>query len=108
MAWILLFFAGLLEILWATAMKQSEGFTRLAPTLIMLLAMSASFWLLAIAMRSLPLGTAYAVWTGIGAVGTFLVGILVLGESINGLRVFAAAMIVCGLVLMQLAERNMA
>ena len=103
MAWVYLFFAGLLEILWATAMKQSQGFTRLLPTLIMLPAMLASFWLLAIAMRSLPLGTAYVAWTGIGAVGTFLVGIMLFNEPLNGTRVLAAVLIVAGLVLMQLS-----
>jgi quaternary ammonium compound-resistance protein SugE len=103
MAWIYLFVAGLLEIVWATAMKQSLGFSRLLPSLIMLPAMLASFWLLAIAMRSLPLGTAYVVWTGIGALGTFLVGALVFGEPLNGTRMLAAVMIVAGLLLMQLS-----
>lgn len=104
MPWILLFFAGLLEIVWAFAMKQSQGFTRLAPTLTMIGAMLGSFGLLAIAMRSLPLGTAYMVWTGIGAVGAFAVGVLVLGESAGALRLAAAAMILGGLALMKLAS----
>lgn len=104
MPWILLLFAGLLEIVWAFAMKQSQGFTRLVPTLTMAGAMLGSFGLLAIAMRSLPLGTAYMVWTGIGAVGAFAVGVLVLGESAGALRLAAAAMILGGLVLMKLAS----
>ncbi len=81
MAWILLFFAGLLEIVWAFAMKQSHGFTRLWPSVTTIGAMLGSFGLLALAMRSLPLGTAYMVWTGIGAIGAFALGVLVLGEA---------------------------
>ncbi|MDV3467726.1 multidrug efflux SMR transporter [Stenotrophomonas sp. C3(2023)] len=104
MAWICLLFAGLLEIVWAVAMKQSEGFTRLAPTLITLAGMIASFWLLAVAMRSLPLGTAYTIWTGIGAVGAFVVGIVFLGEQVSAIRIGAALLIVSGLVLMKLAS----
>jgi len=103
-AWICLLFAGLLEIVWAVAMKQSEGFTRLTPTLITLAGMIASFWLLAVAMRSLPLGTAYTIWTGIGAVGAFVVGIVFLGEQISVMRISAAVLIVSGLVLMKLAS----
>ena len=79
MAWIYLIIAGLFEIVWAFAMKQSEGFTRPGATAVTIAAMIASFALLALAMRSLPLGTAYTIWTGIGAVGAFVVGIAVLG-----------------------------
>jgi quaternary ammonium compound-resistance protein SugE len=104
MSWILLFFAGVLEVVWAYTMKRSEGFTLLAPTLITLVAMIASFWLLSVAMQTLPLGTAYAVWTGIGAVGAVLVGIFVLGESATPLRLLAAAMIVGGIALMRLSS----
>lgn len=104
MAWITLFAAGLLEIVWAFFMKQSHGFTRIGPATITLAAMIGSVVLLAIAMRTLPLGTAYTVWTGIGAVGAFLVGIVVLGESANVLRVAAAVLIVSGLVLMKLSS----
>lgn len=104
MAWILLTFAGLLEIVWAFSMKQSEGFTRLAPSVVTLVAMIASFVLLSMSMRTLPLGTAYTVWTGIGAVGAFLVGILVLGEPANPTRLIAATLIVGGLVLMKLSS----
>ena len=101
MAWILLFAAGLLEIVWAFTMKRSEGFTRLGPSIVTLVAMAASFGLLSIAMRTLPLGTAYTVWTGIGAVGAFVVGVAVLGESLTSGRVVAAALIVAGLILMK-------
>jgi len=104
MPWIALFIAGLFEVLWATAMKYSDGFTRPGPTLLTALAMVASFVLLAWAMRSLPLGTAYMVWTGIGAVGTFVVGILLLGEAVTPLRLAAALLIVAGLVLMKLSS----
>ncbi|MBY6081028.1 MULTISPECIES: DMT family transporter [Ruegeria] len=103
MSWIFLLFAGLLEIVWAVAMKQSAGFTRLWPTVVMGGAMVGSFGLLALAMRSLPLGTAYVLWTGIGAVGAFLVGVMFLGEALTPLRVIAATLIVSGMVAMKLA-----
>ncbi|WP_170338823.1 DMT family transporter [Ruegeria arenilitoris] len=103
MSWIFLLFAGLLEIVWAVAMKQSAGFTRLWPTVVMGGAMLGSFGLLALAMRSLPLGTAYVLWTGIGAVGAFLVGVMFLGEALTPLRVIAATLIVSGMVAMKLA-----
>lgn len=103
MAWVMLVVAGLLEIVWALAMKQSQGFTRLVPTLVMLASMTASFGLLALAMRDLPLGTAYMVWTGIGAVGAFAAGIWLLGEPITPQRMLAAALLVSGLVAMKLA-----
>lgn len=105
MAWVYLGIAGLLEIVWAFSMKQSDGFTRLTPSVVTIVAMIASFALLSISMKSLPLGTAYTVWTGIGAVGAFLVGVAVLGESISPMRVLAALMIVGGLVLMKLSTR---
>lgn len=104
MAWIMLFFAGLLEVVWAVSMKQSHGFTRLWPTAVTLVAMIASVVLLAASMRTLPLGTAYAVWTGIGAVGAFLVGIVALGEPVTPLRVAAAVLIASGLLLMKLSS----
>jgi len=105
MAWIYLLFAGLLEIVWAVSMKQSAGFTRLTPSVITVVGMIASFWLLAVAMRTLPLGTAYTIWTGIGAVGAFVVGVVFLGEHMSAMRIAAAALIVCGLVLMKLASQ---
>jgi quaternary ammonium compound-resistance protein SugE len=103
-AWLALTLAGVLEVVWAFSMKQSEGFTRLWPSVITGATMLVSFALLAWAMRSLPLGTAYTVWTGIGAVGAFVVGIAVLGEATSPLRVLAAVLIVSGLVLMRLSE----
>jgi quaternary ammonium compound-resistance protein SugE len=103
MAWIMLAAAGLLEVAWAFAMKQSHGFTRLVPSLVTITLMIASFALLAVSMKSLPLGTAYVVWTGIGAIGAFLIGITVLGEPVNALRVVAALLIVGGLVMMKVS-----
>jgi quaternary ammonium compound-resistance protein SugE len=104
MSWLLLVAAGILEIIWAYAMKQSHGFTRLVPTVVTAVGMIASVGLLSLAMRSLPLGTAYTIWTGIGAVGAFLIGILVLGESTSPLRIAAAVLIVSGLILMKLSS----
>ena len=103
MAWITLTAAGLLEIVWAFFMKQSDGFTKPLPAAITVAAAIGSIVLLSLAMRSLPLGTAYAMWTGIGAVGSFIMGILVLGESASALRIAAAVLIVSGLVLMKFA-----
>src|SRR5688572_12553653 len=103
MAWIILIVAGVFEVVWAYFMKQSHGFTRLVPTIITFLTMFISFGLLSVSMKTLPLGTAYAVWTGIGAFGAFLVGIIVLDEPAGALRIGAAALIVCGLALMKVA-----
>lgn len=103
MAWIYLFFAGLLEIAWATGMKQSAGFTRLWPSVFTFVTMTGSFLLLAAAMRSLPLGTAYAVWTGIGTLGAFVLGIVLMGEPVTALRLGAAGLILSGIVLMKVA-----
>ncbi|ODS55772.1 MAG: multidrug transporter [Acidobacteria bacterium SCN 69-37] len=103
MAWILLVIAGLLEVVWAFTMKLSDGFTRPAASVVTILAMFASFGLLSVSMKTLPLGTAYTVWTGIGAVGAFIVGIVALGEAVNATRVIAAALIVSGLVLMKVS-----
>lgn len=104
MAWIYLVVAGLLEVIWAYTMKLSDGFNRLNYSFITLVAMIASFGLLAVAMKSLPLGTAYTIWTGIGAVGAFVVGILMLGEVASPMRILAAGLIVGGLVLMKLSS----
>ena len=104
MAWIFLIIAGLLEVFWAFMMKQSAGFTQLWPSVATLVGMIASVALLSIAMRTLPLGTAYTVWTGIGAVGAFAVGIVILGESASLPRVGAAALIVIGLVVLKLTS----
>lgn len=104
MAWVFLIFAGLFEIVWAYFMKLSDGFTKLTPSILTIFFMVLSFGLLAYAMRSLPLGTAYTIWTGIGAVGSFLVGILVLGEPASAMRMLAAVLIISGLVLMKLSS----
>ena len=106
MAWVSLIVAGLLEVAWAYLMKQSAGFTRLWPSLGTLAGVAASLALLAFSMRSLPLGAAYMVWTGVGAVGAFLVGVVVLDEPAGRLRLVAAALIVTGLVLMKLASAD--
>ena len=103
MAWVYLVVAGLLEVVWAVAMKQSQGFSRPVPALVMVVAMIGSLGLLALAMRTLPLGTAYTIWTGIGAIGAFLVGVMLLGESASPARLAAAALIVAGLVLMKVS-----
>ncbi|WP_454712585.1 DMT family transporter [Cupriavidus nantongensis] len=104
MAWIFLVIAGVLEVLWAYSMKLSEGFTRPGYSAITILAMIASFALLSLSMKSLPLGTAYTIWTGIGAVGAFLVGLFVLGEPASAARILAAGLIVSGLVMMKMAS----
>ncbi|QMW04613.1 DMT family transporter [Spirosoma foliorum] len=104
MSWIYLVFAGLLEVVWAYFMKQSAGFTRLIPSLITAVALVASFSLLALAMRTLPLGTAYTIWTGIGAIGAFIVGIVLFQEPITTARLAAALLIIAGLLLMKLAS----
>ena len=106
MAWIILGVAGLLEVVWAYFMKQSAGFTRLWPSVITLTAMIGSFALLSWSMRVLPLGTAYTVWTGIGAVGAFILGIVFLGESMTPMRIAAAVLILSGLVLMRLSATS--
>jgi quaternary ammonium compound-resistance protein SugE len=103
MAWVLLSIAGVLEVVWAFFMKQSDGFTRITPTTIMIVAMVTSVWLLSISMRTLPLGTAYMVWTGIGAVGAFAVGIALLGEQVSPMRIVAALLILSGIALMKLS-----
>ncbi len=104
MAWIVLIFAGIFEIVWAYTMKMSEGFSKLTPSVITIFFMILSFGLLAYAMKSLPLGTAYTIWTGIGAIGSFLVGIFILGEPATAMRMLAAVLIVSGLVLMKLSS----
>lgn len=104
MAWIYLLAAGLLEIVWAYTMKLSQGFSRPAPAAITFVVMLASFALLSFSMKTLPLGTAYTVWTGIGAVGAFVVGVAALGEPLTAGRLVAAALIVTGLALMKLSS----
>ena len=104
MAWISLILAGCFEIVWATAMKQSHGFSRLWPSVVTICGMIVSFALLSWSMRSLPLGTAYTIWTGIGAVGAFVIGIIVFREAATPMRIVAALLIVGGLVLMKLSS----
>ncbi len=104
MAWIYLVIAGLLEVAWAYFMKKSSGFTLLVPTALTLVTMIASFGLLSLSMRTLPLGTAYTIWTGIGAVGAFALGVIALGEAATPMRWVAAALIVAGIVLMKLSN----
>ena len=106
MSRVLLVLAGLLEVAWALSMKSTEGFTRLGPTLLSFGLMGGSFYLLGLAMRDLPAGSSYAVWVGIGAAGTALIGILFLGESRNALRLISIVLIVLGVIGLQLAERG--
>ena len=98
MTWIILILAGLLEVTWAVGLKYTEGFTRLTPTVLTLAAMAGSVGLLGLALRTLPLGTAYAIWTGIGTVGTVIFGIIVLGEPASAVRLGCIAMIVAGIL----------
>ena len=104
MAWAILILAGIFEIIWAYSMKMSEGFTRLTPSVVTIVFMILSVVLLSISMRTLPLGTAYTVWTGIGAIGSFVVGIMVLNEPMTAMRMIAAILIVSGLMLMKLSS----
>ncbi|MES2299175.1 MAG: quaternary ammonium compound efflux SMR transporter SugE [Pseudomonadota bacterium] len=97
MTWLLLVLAGLLEVAWAVGLKYTDGFTRLLPSLFTGASMAGSVVLLGVAMRQLPLGTAYAVWTGIGTVGTAIVGMLVLGEPAGALRIACIGLIVAGI-----------
>ncbi len=98
MAWIYLFAAGLLEIVWAVGLKYTEGFTKPLPSAVTLLAMAASIGLLGLALRHLPLGTAYAIWTGIGTVGTAIAGMILLGEPAGALRLLCIGLIVAGIL----------
>lgn len=104
MAWAILILAGVFEVIWAYSMKMSEGFTKLTPSIVTIVFMILSVVLLSISMRSLPLGTAYTVWTGIGAIGSFVVGILILNEPMTAMRMIAAVLIVSGLILMKLSS----
>ena len=103
MSWIIHFIAGLLEVVWAIGLKCTHGFTRLTPSVITVSAMIVSIVLLSWAMRSLPVGTAYAVWTGIGAVGAAITGILLLGESASLARIASLALIVAGIIGLKLS-----
>ncbi|EHW2702777.1 TPA: quaternary ammonium compound efflux SMR transporter SugE [Escherichia coli] len=103
MSWIILVIAGLLEVVWAVGLKYTHGFSRLTPSVIAVTAMIVSMALLAWAMKSLPVGTAYAVWTGIGAVGAAITGIVLLGESANPMRLASLALIVLGIIGLKLS-----
>ncbi|WP_024870478.1 quaternary ammonium compound efflux SMR transporter SugE [Pseudoxanthomonas suwonensis] len=105
MPWIYLVLAGLLEVVWAVGLKYSEGFTRLVPSVVTGVAMLGSFWLLATALKSLPLGTGYAVWVGIGAVGTALLGMIVFREPATVARLLCIGLIVAGIVGLKLTTR---
>lgn len=103
MTWVILFLAGLCEVVWAVGLKYTDGFTRILPSVITIVGMVASVWLLAIAMRSLPLGTAYAVWVGIGTVGAFVAGVILFGEGLGWVRLASVALIITGLVGLKLS-----
>lgn len=103
MAWTYLFFAGLFEIGWAIGLKYTEGFTKLTPTILTVVSMIISLTLLGIALKALPVGTAYAVWTGIGTVGTALLGIWLLGEPATAIRLGCIALIVAGIIGLKVA-----
>jgi quaternary ammonium compound-resistance protein SugE len=104
MAWVFLGVAGLLEVVWAYLLKVSDGFSKPAESAIAIVAMIGSFWLLSLAMKELPLGTAYAIWTGVGAVGAFILGIVVLGEAATPMRIASALLIVAGMIGLKLAS----
>ncbi len=104
MAWIYLVAAGLFEVVWALGLKYTEGWTRLWPSLGTLAAMAVSFWCLSQALKAIPIGTGYAIWTGIGAVGVAAFGILVFGESASPARLACIGMIVCGIVGLKLVS----
>jgi len=104
MSWFYLFIAGLLEIIWAIGLKYTEGFTRLWPSVITIVAMVASVWFLALALRTIPVGTGYAVWTGIGAVGTAILGIVLFAEPATAARLACIALIVAGILGLKLAS----
>src|ERR1700712_3925975 len=104
MAWLLLFIAGLLEVGWAVGLKYTEGFTRLVPSVLTLMSMTASVGMLALALKTLPMGTAYAVWTGIGAVGTAALGIGLFGAPAGAARIVCIGLIVAGIAGLKLVS----
>jgi quaternary ammonium compound-resistance protein SugE len=104
MAWLILVLAGLFEVGWAVGLKYSAGFTRIWPSVGTLVAMALSLWLLSIAMKTLPLGTSYAVWVGVGAAGTVILGILLLGEPANPVRLISVGLILAGIIGLRLAS----
>ena len=106
MAWVYLVLAGLFECGWAIGLKYNDGFTKLIPSLLTIIAMAISFWLLSVAMKTIPVGTAYAVWTGIGSVGVALLGMFLLGESRDIMRVICLLLIVSGIVGLKLVSSS--
>ena len=104
MAWAILILAGIFEVIWAYSMKLSDGFTKLTPSIVTIIFMILSVVLLSISMKTLPLGTAYTIWTGIGAIGSFVIGIIILNVPMTAMRMIAAVLIVSGLVLMKLSS----
>jgi quaternary ammonium compound-resistance protein SugE len=104
MAWIYLFVAGLAEIGWAVGLKYTDGFTRTVPTIFTVASMVVSLWLLGLALKTLPIGTAYAIWTGIGTVGAALLGVFLFGESASAVRLGCIGLIVAGIVGLKLAS----
>jgi quaternary ammonium compound-resistance protein SugE len=105
-AWLLLIVAGLLEVVWAIGLKYTEGFSRLVPSVITIAAMIASVWLLAMALKSIPVGTGYAVWTGIGAVGTAILGIILFNEAATIARIACIGLIVAGIFGLKLVSSS--
>ncbi|MCR6626401.1 quaternary ammonium compound efflux SMR transporter SugE [Pseudoxanthomonas japonensis] len=104
MAWVYLVVAGLLEVVWAVGLKYSEGFSRLVPSMVTAVAAAASFWLLALALKHIPLGTGYVIWVGIGAVGTALVGMWLFNEPATAARLVCIGLIVAGIIGLKLAS----
>lgn len=98
MSWGILVLAGIFEIFWAVGLKYTDGFTKLIPSLFTIIAMLVSFWLLSFSLKTLPLGTAYAVWVGIGTIGTVIAGIMLFGDSINIIRIISIAFIILGII----------
>lgn len=98
MAWLILVTAGLFEVGWAVGLKYTDGFSRFWPSLWTALSMLVSVWLLGLAMRELPVGTAYPVWVGVGAIGTVILGIILMGEAVNSVRLISVALIIAGVV----------
>ncbi|MBL4928279.1 DMT family transporter [Fuscibacter oryzae] len=101
--WLIVLIAGLMETGWALGLKYSEGFTRLVPSVLTIAGALASFWLLSVAMKSLPVGTAYAVWVGIGAVGTAILAVFLFNEPVNALRVLGVLLILSGIIALKFA-----
>jgi quaternary ammonium compound-resistance protein SugE len=106
MAWIALFVAGLFEVGWAIGLKYTEGFTKVWPTVLTVLSMILSLWLLGLALKTLPVGTAYAIWTGVGTVGTAILGMILFGESTAALRLACIALIVAGILGLKLVNAD--